>query len=152
MSESELRAMVREVLGELLRARKPAALATPAAASGPAQVVEPVQIATDADLAAFVARLIARLDDPATGAALRAGRHGFTLARPVAAPSGPTPSAPAVPVPASGANVVLTGTITEARIARLDAGTRVTLGPGAVMTPLARDKARARGLVIERKR
>ncbi len=146
MSESDLRAMVREVLGELLRARKPA-LTSATPATGTAPVVEPVQIATDADLSAFVARLIARLDDPATGAALRAGRHGFTLAKPAAAPSAPT-----LPAPANGASVVLTGTITEARIARLDAGTRITLGPGAVMTPLARDKARARGLVIERKR
>lgn len=144
MSETELRAMVREVLGELLRARKPA---LSAAAPVPAPVVEPVQIANDADLAAFVARLIARLDDPATGPALRAGRHGFTLAKAAAAPS-----APALPAPANGGSVVLTGAITEARIARLDAGTRIALGPGAVMTPLARDKARARGLVIERKR
>lgn len=149
MSESELRAMVREVLGELLRARKPAHVVS---APVPVPVVEPVQIATDADLAAFVARLIARLDDPATGPALRAGRHGFTLAKPVAAPSAPTPSAPALPAAANGQNLVLTGTITEARVARLEAGTRITLGPGAVMTPLARDKARARGLVIERKR
>ncbi|TCT10778.1 hypothetical protein EDC22_105279 [Tepidamorphus gemmatus] len=142
MKESELRAMIREVLGELLKARRPLQAAI-------APVVEPVQIASDADLAAFVARLIGRLDDPASGAALRAGHHRFTLARPVPA-AGPV-SADA-PVAAGSANMVLAGTVTEARIAKLEPGTRVMLAPGAVMTPLARDKARARGVVIERRR
>jgi hypothetical protein len=30
------------------------------------------------------------------------------------------------------------------------AGARLVLGPGAVLTPLARDKARAKGIEIER--
>lgn len=146
MSESELRAMIRDVLGDLLKARRPL---NPVAAT----VVEPVQIASDADLAAFVARLIARLDDPSSGPALRAGQHRFTLARSGAAATPVQAVAPAAPpVVADSANVVLAGTVTEARIARLEPGTRVTLAPDAVMTPLARDKARARGLVIERKR
>ena len=33
-----------------------------------------------------------------------------------------------------------------------DAGARLVLGPGAVLTPLARDKARALGIEIERER
>lgn len=161
MSEAELRAMVRDVLREALAARKggPVVAATNgSAASGPkpssaqvapgaaAPAVEPVAIASDADLASFVRRLTALLDDPATGAAIRAGRHRFSLIG-----GRVTPSAPAA-APVAPAAVVLSGTITEAKIiAHAKAGT-IVLAPGAVVTPLARDKARALGLKLEARR
>ena len=45
------------------------------------------------------------------------------------------------------------GAVTErAVIAAAAAGARLVLGPRAVMTPLARDKARALGVPIERPR
>ncbi len=161
MSEAELRAMVRDVLREALASRKRGpGIAAPngAAASGPkpssahaapgavAPAVEPVAITSDADLASFVRRLTALLDDPATGAAIRAGRHRFSLIGGRAAPSAPT-AAPVAP-----AAVVLSGTVTEAKIvAHAKAGT-IVLAPGAVVTPLARDKARALGLKLEARR
>jgi hypothetical protein len=161
MSEAELRAMVRDVLREALAARKgaPAVAATNgAAAAGPkpsaapaapgtsAPGVEPVAIASDADLAAFVRRLTALLDDPATGAAIRAGRHRFSLIGGRATPSAPS-AAPVAP-----AAVVLSGTVTEAKIAAHAKAGTIVLAPGAVVTPLARDKARALGLKLEARR
>jgi hypothetical protein len=45
------------------------------------------------------------------------------------------------------------GAVTERKIKQAaDAGARLVLGPGAVLTPLAREKARALGIDIERER
>lgn len=162
MSEAELRAMVRDVLREALASRKggaPGIAATngsaaanqkaPAMHSAPgaaAPAVEPVAITSDADLAAFVRRLTALLDDPATGAAIRAGRHRFSLIGGRASPAAPT-AAPAAP-----AAVVLSGAVTEAKIVAHAKAGSIVLAPGAVVTPLARDKAKALGLKLEARR
>jgi hypothetical protein len=163
MSDAELRTMVREVLREALAQKKgsgsPVQSAVPAAPVGalpersPVSVFgmasEAVSIANDADLVAFVHRLVTLLDDPARAASIRSGRHRFTLA--VAAPS---PSG--VPAHASGSSArenvtVVEGVISEAKLNRLKGVKILSLAPGAVLTPLARDRARALGLVIERK-
>ena len=139
MSETELRAMVRELLREVLAGR-----AKPGAVAEALPVAEPVRITTDQDLAAFVRLLIQRLDDPAAGAAIRSGRHRFTLAvtaGPASTQAAATASGPAV----------LSGTVTEARVERNSRAGTLILAPGAVMTPLARDRARALGLKIERR-
>jgi hypothetical protein len=87
------------------------------------------------------------LDDPVTGPAVRAGRHRFTLAGGRIAP------APSItPAPAAPATVVLSGTVTEAKIAANAKAGTIMLAPGAVVTPLARDKARALGLKLEARR
>lgn len=141
MSETELRAMVRDVLREALGKGglpKPA----PAAAAPRA---ESVRVASDADLTALVQRLVKLLDDPVTGKALRAGTLRFTLSGQQVAP---TTTAP----PLAGGASVLEGTVTEARINKLTGVGKILLAPDAVITPLARDRARALGLNIERKR
>jgi hypothetical protein len=137
MSEAELRAMVRDVLREALgKGGKPAPAAPRA---------EAVRIASDADLAAFVRRLIGLMDDPAAGKALRTGTLSFRLANAAANATAPKPAAAA-----SGA--VLDGTVTEARVAKL-AGTGTLLpAPTAVNTPLAPARARALRLLNERRR
>lgn len=122
---TELRGMVRDLLREALAGR--------AAKAG----VEAVRISSDAELAAFVARLI----EPATLEAVRAGKLRFTLA-------GSVSSSP-IAAPASN---VLDGVITEHKLNRLAGATTVVLSPGAVLTPLARDRARQLGLKIERRR
>jgi hypothetical protein len=160
MNEAELRAMVRDVLREALAARKgvtaaaangnraPAPMASAITVSNgtAAPAVEPVAIASDVDLAAFVRRLTALLDDPATGAAIRAGRHRFSLV------GGRVAAAAASPVAPAPAAVVLSGTVTEAKIAANAKAGTIVLAPGAVVTPLARDKARALGLKLEARR
>ena len=43
------------------------------------------------------------------------------------------------------------GAVTERKVEEAaKAGARLVLGPGAVLTPLAREKARAKGIEIER--
>lgn len=122
----DLRSMVREVLRDVMVNRAP----------GSGASVESVRIANDQDLAAFVARII----EAQTLERIRTGQLRFTL--------GIAASPPQTQPPGE----MLTGVITEQKIDRL-AGTGVlVLGPSAVLTPLARDKARKLGLKLERRR
>ena len=100
---------------------------------------ESVAIRSDADLQRFVAHLLARFEDPAEREAIRSGRRRFTLRADGAAPAGGT-----------GVRVEH-GAVTERTVAKAaTAGGRLVLGPRAVLTPLAREKARALGIEIER--
>jgi hypothetical protein len=155
----ELRALIREVIRDVLPKGLPA--------------TETVNLFTDEDLAAFVNRLLDL--DPQAREDLRAGRRRFRLAE----PSHPqTPRAPSVTqsasVPAvSGGNGtdgpsgltaangsagpparrIERGAVTEKVVREAArAGQRLVLGPGAVLTPLARDRARASGVEISRER
>ncbi|HJY73897.1 MAG TPA: hypothetical protein VJ347_19160 [Streptosporangiaceae bacterium] len=155
----ELRALIREVIRDVLPKGLP--------------VSETVNLFTDEDLAAFVARLLDL--DPEAREDLRAGRKRFRLA----VPSHPqTPQAPSVTQTASlsaasggsgahGPNGLTAvngsagpptrrierGAVTE-KVVRdaARAGERLVLGAGAVLTPLARDRARASGVEISRER
>jgi len=146
MSDSdELRALVREVIRDVL----PQGLA----------VTETVNLSTDDDLAAFVERLLDL--DPGQREELRSGRKRFRLA---------SPQAPSVPAgadqvsagqsngaeragPSAPVRRIERGAVTEAVIAAAArAGERLVLGRGAVLTPLARDRARASGVPIEKER
>jgi len=94
-------------------------------------LAEPVVLATDADLDRFVRSLLAR---PQDHEAILAGRLRFTL-------GGGAPPAGAA----------LRGAVTERKVQEAaKAGGRIVLGRGAVLTPLAREKARALGVQIER--
>jgi hypothetical protein len=151
MSDSEeLRALVREVIRDVL----PQGLA----------VTETVNLSTDEDLAVFVQRLLDL--DPAQRKELRSGRKRFRMASPQArsVPAGAGQSGagqssagqsngaeragPSAPV-----RHIERGAVTEAVIAAAArAGERLVLGRGAVLTPLARDRARASGVRIEKER
>jgi hypothetical protein len=130
----ELRSMVRDVLREVMAARGPQGPATSA-------TTEQVRVASDSDLAAFVARIT----EPAVAERIRSGRLRFTLGN--ISSAAPQPAATPQPLAAP-----LTGVITEQKIAGLAAGGTLVLAPGAVLTPLARDRARRLGLRIERRR
>jgi hypothetical protein len=146
MSDAEeLRALVREVIRDVL----PQGLT----------VTETVNLSTDEDLAAFVKRLLDL--DPGQREELRSGRKRFRLA---------SPQAPSVPAgagqvgaghsngaeragPSAPVRRIERGAVTEAVIAAAArAGERLVLGRGAVLTPLARDRARASGVQIEKER
>jgi hypothetical protein len=122
----ELRGLVRDVLRETLAKR-----------AAPAQGVEAVDVSTDAALQAFVARLAS----PGVIEAVRAGKLRFTLGHAKSAQ---------MPVAVSGA--ALEGVINERRVESLAGAGTLKLGPTAVLTPLARDRARKLGLKIERSR
>ena len=167
-----IRALVREVLADLLPAasRDPgnpgnlggagsaglgaAVPGGPATApGGPAQdglphtvrehveSVEVVSIRTDADLAGFVLHLLHLFENPKHRDAVRSGRLRFRLA------------ATAVPGSAQPSHRIEKGAVTEAMVAAsARAGARLVLGRRAVLTPLARDRARATGVEIVKER
>jgi hypothetical protein len=124
----------------------------------------PVRLATDEDLHEFVLRVLRLADNSKRRRDLLAGRLRFTLA-----PGAPAPSrAPAgLPVPtglpggtgqrpdhgAAPGQRIDKGAVTERAVqAAASAGVRLVLGPRAVLTPLARDRARALGVPIEKER
>ena len=147
----ELRAAVRAVLRDVL----PAELLH-GAASGP-ETVEHVSLRSDAELDALVRRVASLCEDPTRRAAMKDGRHGFRLAggapgsadrRPHGRPDGAAPS-----YSTSGVVRVERGAVTERTVVRASAeGARLVVGAKAVLTPLARDKARVLGVEIERER
>ena len=134
LTTDELRAAVRSVLRDVI---PPATTATGTDAE--------VSLRTDADLDAFVRRVAALCEDSAQRAALRDGRRRFRLASPGDGGS---------PVPPVGSGSVLRfdrGAVTERAVKKAATdGARLVVGRGAVLTPLARDKARSLGVVIER--
>lgn len=165
IDRDQLRLLVREVVREAVRDLKPTAPAAPAPAApapappkpssngsvgsavptGPLAADEKsrtdtVRIATDADLDGFVRKLLQLFENPKTRADLRQGRLKFRLA---------------LTRPGAGGSThrIDRGAVTERHIADL-AGTGATLvlGPRAVLTPLARERARALGITVQKER
>jgi hypothetical protein len=133
----ELRALVREVIRDVLPNGLPA--------------TETVNLSTDEDLASFVKQLLDL--DPGQREALRSGRKRFRLATVPLTPAAPPNPSPGAGPGASPVRRIERGAVTEAMInqaARV--GERLVLGRGAVLTPLARDRARASGVQIEKER
>jgi hypothetical protein len=146
LSTDELRAAVRAVLRDVL----PDALQGAASLGGVAPG-EQVVVRDDADLDALVRRVATLCEDPTRRAAIADGRHGFRLA---GGGSGTPPRNGASWQPASAGVVrVDRGAVTERTVVRAAAdGARLVLGSRAVLTPLARDKARVLGVEIEKER
>ena len=143
-----LRDLVKSVIAEEV-----AAVRTAKAAPAPALAEERVVIASDGDLIAFARRVLALAGDPAKAKEIAAGRYPFRLARPAVqsnAVSLPTP-APRAPAPTAQSHRIDSGVVTESVLNRLPRGlSRLVLGPGVTVTPLAKDRARALGLTFER--
>jgi hypothetical protein len=144
----DLRALVREVVRDAvadLATPPPAAEHNGAAPTGPLngdQRVreETVRLATDGDLDGFVRQLLRLFENPKTRADLRNGRLRFRLA-----------GAAAGAQPAS--HRVDSGAVTERHVVDIAAsGGSLVLGRRAVITPLAREKARALGVTIHKER
>ena len=109
---------------------------------------EVVTLDSDDDLQRFVQALLARFESPGERSAIRAGKLRFALRRSGAG------GAPAARTAGTAGTVrVDRGAVTERKVEEAaKAGARLVLGPGAVLTPLAREKARAKGIEIERER
>jgi hypothetical protein len=114
--------------------------ATPAA-SGRGAAVRAVRLETDEDVRQFALDIVRLADNPARRADLIAGRLTFTLAgSPATAARRPE-------------HRVDAGAVTERAVqAAAKAGERLVLGPRAMLTPLARDRALALGVPIEKER
>lgn len=131
-----IRTLIRDVIAEEVRHLK----GGHAAAAAPASVT----IAGDADLAAFARQVLVMAQDEGVRAAIMGGRQPFSLARQGFA-------ATTAAAPAAADHRIDKGVVTETVIARLPKGvSRLLLGVGVSITPLARDKARSRNISIER--
>jgi hypothetical protein len=160
VDREQLRLLVREVVREAVRDLtptdpKPSAPKSPAprppdpgssfTPTGPLAAdqksrTDSVRISSDSDLDGFIRKLLALFENPKTRADLRHGRLSFRLAG-VGRGTG------------SSTHRVDRGAVTERHIADL-AGTGATLvlGPKAVLTPLARERARALGITVQKER
>lgn len=133
MDREQLRTLVRDVVREALaEVRRP--VAAPA-------TVESARIASDADLDAFVRRIVALARDPAAAARIEAGSLRFTLAGGAAGAGA-----------AAGTGAPLGGLVGERAIEAQPEGATLRLAADAVVTPLARDRARQRRIKLERTR
>jgi hypothetical protein len=158
VSTDDLRALVREVVREAVAgARPPASPPRPAPTTvadqfgvtptgpltnGERSRTETVRLTGDQDLDAFMRKLLALFENPKTRTDLRTGRLRFRLAGAVSAQ-----------VAASAPHRIDKGVVTERHIAEIAvSGGGLLLGPRAVVTPLAREKARALGISIEKER
>jgi hypothetical protein len=103
-----------------------------------------VRVDTDAELHEFALRVLRLADNPKMRRDLIAGRIRFRLADEGSA---------AAATPTRAVHRMDKGAVTESAVAAAaSAGARLVLGPRAVLTPLAKDKARALGVRIERER
>lgn len=137
MTSEAVRAIIREVLAEELQRFKPRAQARE----------ERVSIASDADLAAFVARLLDIARNEQARRDIEEKRLVFRLA------SGPPPAPRTIASTISAVQParIESGMVSERQIDALPAGTtQLVLGKSVRLTPLARDRVRARGIAIER--
>ena len=133
-----LRSLIREIIKDVL----PSGL--PGGFPGGLPAAETVNLSTDDDLAAFVKRLLDL--GPDEREEVRSGRKRFRLAAPQAPRASGTREV-------TGVRRIERGAVTERVInAAAQAGERLVLGRGAVLTPLARDRARASGVQIEKER
>lgn len=135
-----LRDMVRQVLLEIVPQTVAWASAAPSARTE--------VIASDADLQAFARRIAEATTEER--AAIAAGTTVFRLA-----PAAATRIA-GTPAPSTTSPTMIridSGAVTERQVRAAEAaGSRIILGRKAVLTPLARDRARAAGVEITRER
>jgi hypothetical protein len=117
-----------------------------AAVGSPDARVELVKLDDDEDLEAFVRALAARLDNPRDRLAIRAGKLRFSLRR------NPHPASGGGGSGGAGETLRIDkGAVTERAVRdAAGRGARLVLSRRAVLTPLARDQARALGVQIER--
>ena len=144
------RNLIRELVKSVI-AEEVAAIRKPKAASAPAAAEERVAIANDADLIGFARRVLSLAGDPTKAKEIAAGRYPFRLERPTQATAAPAPRAAPVAPSAAQSHRIDSGVVTESTLNKLPRGlSRLLLGPGVTVTPLAKDRARALGLTFER--
>lgn len=126
----------KQTLRELVRNTIREALAEMRLAPGE----EAVSFNTDADLHAFIRRIVALMDDPRAAADLRRGRFPFHLQKATTGSAQHTHD----PVKATDKPPI----IGERVINELGNGSELVLVPGTIVTPMARDRARERSVKL----
>jgi hypothetical protein len=146
IDKSLLRDLVKSVIAEEV-----AAVRGSKTAPAPVAAEERITIASDADLAAFARRVLSLAGDPKKAKEIAAGRYPFRLHHRAAPPSAAPTQQPAAASPVAQSHRIDSGVVTEATLNKLPRGlTRLLLGPGVTITPLAKDRARVLGLTFER--
>jgi hypothetical protein len=142
IERESLRSMIRDVIeAELSRARE---------GGGPtahprAQAEAHVRIASDDDLSAFAKDVLLLAENRETRQRILSGAYPFRLTNDQLSSSGRSDE--------SGHIRLDQGVVTEATLAKLPKGLKaLQLGPGVVVTPLARERARTLGIQLERRR
>lgn len=106
--------------------------------------IETVRLSDDRDLDAFVRRVVTLCENPRTRAQIVAGQLRFSL--------GPSP-APAGVFRGNDARRVDRGAVTERTVVEAaQRGQRLLIGRRAILTPLAKDKARTLDVHVEKER
>lgn len=152
--KNELQQLVREVLREQLGALKSDSGAFASTTPSPQVRDEAVSIGSNADLMAFVHRLLDVAKDGRARREIEAGRWVFHLSD--TAYTGPS-LAHAAGVTSSGASpsgelCFERGLVSERQLDAAPVGIeQLVLGKRAHLTPLARDRARQRGIRIVRR-
>ncbi|HLY48716.1 MAG TPA: hypothetical protein VKR21_05915 [Solirubrobacteraceae bacterium] len=146
---SDLRSVVRELLAELLQAPEEAFVAASSGQKngneGPRrEEVITVTVPSDGDLHDVVQRVLELAEDPNRRRALRTGQIRFRLA------SAASHQAPRGEMDLQTLRIDR-GALTEKVVAAAARdGRSIMLGPRAIATPLALDKARALGVIVRK--
>jgi hypothetical protein len=133
-SEPELRALIRELIKEVL----------PQIDNLPPR--RTVTITNDEQLNSFITQLVGMLDNPLTGPPLRSGELKFHLTTGTTEPPAPVPN----PIPPTPATIEIErGVLTERIVARaVTEHAQLVLGPHVVITPLAREQIRKSSVTV----
>ena len=144
------RSLIRELVKSVI-AEEVSAIRKTKAAPAPATAEERIAIASDADLVGFARRVLSLAGDPAKAKEIAAGRYPFRLDRPATTAQASAAPRAAPPAPATQSHRIDSGVVTESTLNKLPRGlSKLLLGPGVTVTPLAKDRARALGLTFER--
>ncbi len=131
-----LRSLIRDVIeAEVGRSRQEGP-ATTSSDSGHA-----IRVENDSDLKLFARTVLSLAENKGERDRILSGAYPFQL------------SGAGAPVAMSAPSRLDHGVVTESTLVKLPKGTKVLeLGPGVVVTPLARERARALGIKLEMRR
>lgn len=156
IDNSEIRQLVRQMIRQALSDRAaPQTHAVRVPAQQTSAIIEPVDLSSDAAIQVFVDRILDLSEDVETRGRLRTGKIQFVHVHP------PKPSTASSAQTFKGnkdqdldeAAHIDSGAVTETSIRRLGPHTATLfLGRRAVLTPLAKERARIRGIVIVREK
>ena len=147
-----LRSVIREVLQDVVANE----VTTLTGSRGAVDRSETVIVASQADLDRAIARVLADATNPSRRRAIEMGRTRFLLGAATSAPSSQTAGAAnsgALNAQSTGSERITRGAVTERHvIAAARSGSIIVIGERVVITPLAKERARATGVEIRRER
>lgn len=148
-----LRSVIREVLQDVVASEVSAVAATRASVGADRE--ETIVISSQADLDRAIARVVADAGSPMRRRAIEMGRTRFLLSNAPGEVGAQGARTPNLDARAQGLETerIMRGAVTERHvIAAAKAGNVIVIGERVVITPLAKERARATGVEIRRER